>query len=153
MQDQACVSCGLGCSTCNANGTCTSCQSGFSLLSIGVCEQCIDGCSTCAKDALNVCASGCQSGTYQSNSSCLPCTAPCITCSAADICTSCITGYELINGTCNKWCDDSNCYDCSYRSSICQECFAGYKLSNNSCVGDLSCNAKFTNQNSTNNTN
>jgi len=73
VKDQTCKSCGVGCKSCNLDGTCAACHTGFAMLSNGFCEQCLDGCSECNSDSLHQCMGGCLAGTYKSDSKCLPC--------------------------------------------------------------------------------
>jgi len=84
---------------------------------------------------------GCLSGTYRSgDGSCVNCPSICISCTGAKLCTECIPGYDLVSGVCQKWCTDSNCFDCSSNSDYCKECYAGYEASDGKCVEDLTCN-------------
>ncbi len=39
-----------------------------------------------------------------------------------------------MEGACKKWCDDTNCFECSNDTKICTECFAGYKISKDKCL-------------------
>ena len=114
MKDQKCNTCGRGCKSCDKNGNCLVCLSGYTLLSDATCEQCIEGCGKCKADALQSCDSGCLDGNYLSSNDnkCKPCPPICRACLSDKNCTKCITGYNLIEGLCKKWCEDPNCYEC-----------------------------------------
>lgn len=97
-----CTSCAIGFLT---NGTClNTCPFGtYAELSSMSCQSCTAPCSSCANSsaACTSCISGsliysgqclqtCPNGSYASISSCLPCNYPCLSCTSANACSSCL---------------------------------------------------------------
>lgn len=78
VKDQTCKSCGVGCESCNADGTCNSCHTGFTMVEGGFCEQCLDGCAECSSEAMYECGGGCLTGTYRSGDKCVNCPSECL---------------------------------------------------------------------------
>ncbi|KAG7223418.1 hypothetical protein INR49_015521 [Caranx melampygus] len=76
------------------------------------CHKCTDegpdNCSSCNQDKFDVvrylfkgqCREVCPEGFFHSRHQCEPCAAQCTTCTAADHCLHCNSGYEIRNGRC-----------------------------------------------------
>lgn len=70
----------------------------------------------------------CRQGYYASGGSCLACSIPCATCSAAaSTCTSCFEGYYLNGAVCSLCTAMANCRDCR-NASYCVDCRSGFYL-------------------------
>lgn len=64
----SCLSCGVGCNTCNGN-SCTQCVPGYSLGPQNQCVQCTNNCATCAGNGVcSACSSGYVLGTANDGS-------------------------------------------------------------------------------------
>lgn len=99
----------------------------------------------------NSCVSSCPSGFFQNSTICYACVSPCLTCTSATLCLSCIIDYYNNNFTCVNAsscpsgtfpnatahnCDycSNNCTTCSMISSNCTSCSSPLFLYNDSCV-------------------
>ncbi len=106
-QPSVCLSCQSGSAlvngtcqlstACNSFKNCTNCGFGlnFVLLS-GQCVACPSNANCLQCSALNT--SSCQScvtGYYVVSGTCSKCVSPCLTCSSAIVCTSCVDGFTL----------------------------------------------------------
>lgn len=105
-----CLYCSVSCMTClSANSSaCTSCYSGAYL-----------------DQNSQTCSSTCSNGFYPDSSSgiglCLPCVAPCLYCTSATYCLSCLgTSLFLVNGSCLGCLDP--CQTCSTLRTNCTSC-------------------------------
>ncbi|KAL4438377.1 hypothetical protein ABPG74_009416 [Tetrahymena malaccensis] len=168
-----CFACNIGCKTCkNESYSCTSCES-YEFLSRNKCIQCHSSCLTCSGIQTNCtsCKEGflkdpnsglcvlnttksCQFDEYlDSNYQCQKCKSPCSTCyQNANICTSCVSGYqhnsqtlkcEIEDPICdvgqyldnNKKCKfcDYPCATCKDQSSKCTSCKNGFDLLRYTC--------------------
>lgn len=133
---QSCVSCSANCLYCNANGTCNSCVTGYTVNTNGTCTQCdIDNCLLC--ETTNVCTS-CDLifSPNDVGSACIPCEEPCATCNSNKTCKTCAYGYSstpTAEGVCYI-CASSLCLSCNYPDvSTCTSCMPGYELDNGMC--------------------
>ena len=124
----------INCLSCPSYNTCDSCKIG----GFGIDGKCYcfypDHCknSTSCQFCL-----ACEAG-YQLNSNRLCEYQPincsvsnCLICSTADYCSSCATGYSLLEGICSCSCT-GHCSSCSIDCSTCYACDAGYQLNINS---------------------
>ena len=113
----SCDSCHADCFTCQyAATTCTGCHNSSSLpfLQSG---QCVAQCGDAFYPANST------SGLF----SCSPCESPCVTCTTATYCLSCIDGYMVSNGQCGTSCPPGYYFDttasaCAACSSECLVC-------------------------------
>ncbi len=151
----SCSSAISGCSTCTSATNCTLCSSSY-FLSNGNCVTCPSGYTCNGKDA--VCTRTCSAGQYLTSScTCTACPTGCTSCTGANECSACASGYHLKNGVCVANCTgvtcasganpvsgDKNCCcvaetptiaNCATQSgSTCTKCNSGYYLSGNTCV-------------------
>ena len=94
-QRNGCISCTVtNCELCSANNVCTLCSPGYTLNVDGFnthCYNCstIEGCGACSSD--HTC-SGCVSGYAFVDNKCVACEEPCLTCSATNVCITCMYG-------------------------------------------------------------
>jgi proprotein convertase subtilisin/kexin type 5 len=153
------------------NGQClTACPSGY-LPSGSTCLPCASQCAECSTSSSNctVCKSAsypvpacvsqnCTGSQYQDISgNCLSCYAACSACFGGSSyeCTSCSSGYFLLNGQCLSACPEgyvasgsactlcpSHCLNCT--ASACSVCLTGYLMAAGQCVA--SCEQLNTNQ-------
>ena len=127
IQQLKCLACNSNCLTCQYSATtCTACNttSSLPLLDNGVCV------GTCTNTL-----------TYPdgTTSSCQPCNSPCLTCTSATACLSCVNGYMLSGTSCSTSCSSGfffsttandcqacllNCLACT-NAIFCQKCQAG----------------------------
>ena len=85
----------------------------------------------------NVCTT-CNTGyTLISGPLCVECNLDnCVKCSAENVCGECIKGslgetiYNLTNGTCIRFCQDTNCKVCTGDHTICTECKTSFFFNN-----------------------
>lgn len=83
------------------------------------CLECITTATTCTS---------CVAGKFLSSQKCLPCVWPCITCSDATLCKTCVAGLTKTGYSCNcpvgQFADysGSQCSSCSAAMTACQEC-------------------------------
>ena len=130
-----------GCTgTCN---TCVNCQVGYYKLGSscvktcypnqftdntnGICVSCNEKCKTCS--SLDFCTTCANPQAVPVNGVCNDCSYPCNTCSSGpSVCTSCVTGFNLIGTTCIAACP-TGAYP---KNGVCQ-CTTGFVYSN-SCV-------------------
>ena len=111
---QNCVSCPNGCTDCNDDITCSSCEEGHFLVSQRVGES---------HEETKLCMEKCSHGFYgdTDNSKCQPCPSYCDTCISPDDCTSCTLNLtQPVNGQCPQPCHDQQYYD--FDSKQCQSC-------------------------------
>jgi len=131
----ACITCSNNCATCsNTTSICTSCS------------------ATAANDLLDpstgICEVTCPIGKVAQGSVCVPCVAPCATCSGSPtVCSTCTTGTLYLDGTCYSECPSGYvasgascvpctppCATCNGTQSICSTCTEGNILDGSSCV-------------------
>lgn len=91
-----------------------------------------------------------EAGTRYVSSRCIECTPPCYECVGAQICVSCLPGYNLLNSSCVIDCgvlyytsNSSTCLPCSNQclscrtsSTTCTSCRGGFYLSGTQCVSE-----------------
>lgn len=122
-----CLPCVAPCAACSGAATnCTECREGYSMDSAaGLCI--LPHCTNMQGAACARCASGYYLGA--GGSACLPCTAPCATCTgAATNCLSCNASYTLQSNECIV-------VSCARMDgAACDECVSGHYL-----AGPLSC--------------
>lgn len=132
INDNYCIQCDIGCATCEASGSCTTCEIPYYFTSTSTC-------------VLN-----CPVGYLPNENNCIvDCTDEfCLTCliSTPDICEICQDKYVLSNGTCEAICpvgtyiSNAECLFCSdfcvacSDSNYCTECETNYYLYENVCV-------------------
>lgn len=95
------LSCPDNCKTCNKFGTCTACESGYTL-SNGECAEivCPDNCTSCSSSTT---CTACASGYTLSGGKCvIKCPDNCAYCSSSSSCSTCRSGYSLQSGKCVK---------------------------------------------------
>lgn len=138
-----CLQCNSICGNCTGSANnCTSCvsTSGFPYLN----KTATTG--TC----LAQCDSGSYPNTNQNPTLCVPCVAPCVTCTTQTACLSCnsttfllgtscvttCTANTTVMNTATRTCDpcDPVCATCSQISSNCTSCAANTALHNGNCV-------------------
>ena len=178
----SCAACSSGCLSCNATACLSciaplvlqgtqcqnSCNSGSTLIGAS-CVSCPTGCLQCTQNLIcyycannlfnykGNCFATCPSGTMsiQTNGTqtCVPCNAPCATCTGhPSFCTSCVSGQGFLQtssalqscvSSCNEGTFASNglCMVCSFTcatcvgsSTNCLTCPTGLLLFNNTCV-------------------
>lgn len=78
--------------------------------------SCVTNCISCPNNWCDKCIAG----YYPNNGNCVNCNPLCPTCDWAEVCTSCITGYNLILG----YCCDPRCSSCNFNQ--CWGCVDGY---------------------------
>lgn len=122
-----CEKCAAFCSSCSVagSGSCDdlSCVQGYVKLADSItCTSCLNGCSKCSPDDITVCLS-CSSNKYMdSNGNCRACGVNCALC-ASPSCSACMSGYELVDGTCRAFLP----FPCFVSSrGACSQCFSGY---------------------------
>jgi hypothetical protein len=121
---------------------CTKCTQAF-------CTACVSsavkskGLCVCAGSAVyaNGSCRSCDSNQYAFKGKCLDCSSSCMTCSSADVCTSCREGTRLLGSKCRAvqcptpddctFCDDK-CSGCDFNG--CLDCLAGALQVGDSCV-------------------
>jgi proprotein convertase subtilisin/kexin type 5 len=97
----ACLSCGPGCAYCLSASNCSLCQSGYSLFVSSGAGSCVAFCPSGYYSASVLSWIYSNSNSY----SCLPCIAPCLTCSTTgSSCTSCVANYSLTGSSCTTSC-------------------------------------------------
>ena len=106
IASSVCVACPIGCLTCGStttittisSATCYSCSTGYYLTATGTCILGTTSDSYCANFMTpSICAT-CNSNAYQAiPAGCIPCSANCQNCTSAIACTSCASGYSLLN--------------------------------------------------------
>lgn len=81
------------CAACSTAIDCVQCNTPYYLQLI----SCVEACDPGFYKYNRACVLACPSNTYpiQSSYECSPCVAPCQTCSAANLCLSCVAGYFL----------------------------------------------------------
>jgi len=94
-----CISCNIAnCNSCIVNNFCQTCANGMTVTANGQCATCninTAGCTVCTNNNTCNCAQGYNTLNNGTNSSCLPCLIPnCITCSSANICSTCQSNYN-----------------------------------------------------------
>lgn len=148
-----CATLNTNCATCNQDGICSACITGFHLNTSGVCVDKksvtpvvntslfpINGFAKCSIFAtvsptddtygLGILCSTCDSGSRISFGACIPCTdTNCKTCNAA-ACSICKSGHFLGSSSCTSC--SNNCDSCT-SSNVCTTCEKGYKLESASC--------------------
>ncbi len=141
------------------------CSAGaFRIPGRAACEPCAPLCGTCASSSS--CSSCvldsqfdqgrvfclCRSLFYQQDRACLPCPAPCLSCSAGR-CSACLGSLQLLDSTCgcfgNSYQVNSACALCPPScascagSGTCTACPTGYSLAEFSCVLIVTATHKF----------
>lgn len=109
---------------CTGKGKCfeglCKCQSGWAGDDCSV--DCGATCKTCADDKKCL---ECADGYFMMSSKCFNCDQSCRTCELEPkMCTGCFKGWELVDGTCSRSCDE-NCASCD---SPCTRCDDGFFL-------------------------
>ena len=132
-----CIVCNNPCATCNADGSCATCQAPYLFTSTSSpnCVLCDDPrCISCTDTGNSSCTT-CSTGWVAINGVCQSCVAGCTTCSSIDttICTVCATEYWVkTNNTCSLCSSDLKCKTCTYDSTsnviTCSTCSDGYWL-------------------------
>ncbi|KAL4469881.1 hypothetical protein ABPG72_011102 [Tetrahymena utriculariae] len=171
IQQLYCRQCQQLCQTCQDSSSCTTCALG-NFMSNNLCTQCHSSCAYCSGPNQNQCTVCLQPGYFISNRQnniCLPicdqsqaqyvnltinplqqycsqCSTLCQTCLDTQYCTSCISGYFLLENKCYK-CDNScqscvgpgpnNCLVCS------QPIYYISKQQNNICIAQCDSNQSF----------
>lgn len=130
------------CATCNEDGYCQTCDTGYNLDADGQCYgDCPANCTTCSSsDTCTVCDQGyllqkgkcepcpengicsgtaslqCEEGSYfySAGSNCPSCPTGCAACTSANYCTKCKDGYNLKNGACIANCTSTSDCDAGY---------------------------------------
>lgn len=130
--NNVCVDCPEFCVTCNAQGKCEDCMSGYTLTQQFTCSvTCNAPCASCSLTAPSQCTS-CIAG-YSLNSATFTCS-PVTSCTNG-VCDICPFGYTLSGGTCVECNPDSNCGRCSLSDvSVCLSCKPGQYLDSNQCI-------------------
>lgn len=105
--DISCIDCPQNCSTCSNAQFCTSCKTGFFLVSNAfnvtcqTCSQIYIGCNTCLS---NVACTNCNEGYFLNGGVCSLCSVKnifCILCSRdGNTCTQCSYPFTLVKGLC-----------------------------------------------------
>ncbi|EAR91957.3 variant specific surface protein S2, putative (macronuclear) [Tetrahymena thermophila SB210] len=128
-----CIQCDNNCSTCDSTNNCTSCNSGYFLLTISNTNSCVS-CS--------------GPGYYGDTTSklCIKCQNNCQACDSSNSCISCINGYFLLTSSNSNQCVDCSgpgyygdpssqkCIQCSNycqtcdSTNSCTSCITGYYL-------------------------
>ncbi|KAL7715530.1 Protein serine/threonine kinase [Entamoeba marina] len=150
-----CYKCKRGCTLCDEEWWCTSCESGYYLRAFDgsqLCETCPDGCNECSSPT--TCTS-CSDGYYLEDGICYKCPYGCNECNGPDSCSVCERGYGMVDNWCYS-CSEITCSSCQEgtylvtetglcaectsqcetcsSSSVCTSCKEGYYLSGGSCV-------------------
>ncbi|ELP88012.1 hypothetical protein EIN_419410 [Entamoeba invadens IP1] len=129
-----CVKCPLNCSVCTSNG-CTECLPNFQKTD-GKCVECDLFCEDgeCHQDGCHRCKSGYYINSTVSPKICLKCDAKCLTCNSFNLCLTCNSTYDKIEGMCCS----KNCVECVVGS--CVKCRTNYFLQNDGCeMCDTNC--------------
>lgn len=107
------------CAVCSTAIDCVQCNSPYYLQLI----SCVEACDPGFYKYNRACVLSCPSSSYpiQSSYECSPCVAPCLTCSAANLCLSCVSGYFLEQSTCVQACSRSELFT-NLTSQQCEPC-------------------------------
>jgi len=120
------------CGKCSNSTFCTECSGGFYAHTDGKCVACVEGCTSCTS-ALDCISTACKIGTYYKAgaegeaNTCVACSSlntDCLTCTAADACTTCIAGKSPAAATC-VGCNVDFCKTCA-TPTACDVCMVGY---------------------------
>jgi hypothetical protein len=128
------------CAVCSSGTTCSSCNAGFKLNTLGtLCLECnIPNCAACS--STNICGQ-CNGNftVFTGGQSCTPCNASnCQYCNFENNCQTCMSGYTSSQGVCYL-CNISNCVTCT-NNNVCGTCATNFNpLPTNSSVC-VSCN-------------
>jgi hypothetical protein len=90
-----CIECPVSCETCDDANRCTTCKDGFHLGFNFMCETCVKAnCKVCTlTGSIHTCTE-CNDGFFKDvNGDCVSCANGCETCTAADQCTNCESGW------------------------------------------------------------
>ena len=104
-QNDQCVSCLPPCATCNTDGTCATCTSPYSMVTLAAGQSCFL----------------CQDPRCMNRTS-----------ANAGTCTQCDLGYIAVNGVCQVQCSTAHCLLCT--AGVCTACSPYFYLTaDNSC--------------------
>ena len=104
--------------------------------------------------ATSSCVSACPAGTYEDTNQCLPCVSPCLTCTSATQCSSCLPSpnpafyFQSATNSCVEKCESNQlaspsslCVDCEFpckscaaQPETCLACESGLYLYGKDCV-------------------
>jgi len=142
--DRACSSCMANCNSCTSATICDECASehwfnpspiGSQIGDPGECQAC----TTCQQGEVETqactpfinrqCAASCPDGTMQSGNTCVDCgVSDCATCSAPGLCTACMDGFFVDNGSCTA------CSSCAAGEHIAVACAADHDVTCEACA-------------------
>lgn len=133
----SCMACPSSCRTCSYNEglnsqvngpfNCDSCPTGNYYLD-STTQLCVlstaVGCSGWSAAG----CTGCASGYFDSDVTvgvwaCTACSANCLSCTSASVCTTCAPGYGLAGGSACVACTPAGCKDCSAAAATCTTCY------------------------------
>jgi proprotein convertase subtilisin/kexin type 5 len=142
-------SCPAGTYAESLNNTCNTCTSPCQ-----TCDTFGTNCTSCISPNLyysNTCVVTCPASTYPTSTQCLNCVSPCVTCTSASACKSCVPSFyltgtscvtasscpagtyaESLNNTCNVC--TSPCQNCSNIGTNCTSCISPNLYYSNTCV-------------------
>ncbi len=168
--DDTCQECSAEWSFSVSSGKClpmghSDCPTGSFSDQNSVCRDCHSSCETCKGSSaescltchsnehpllhINSCVDVCPASTFRSDSGrCEHCPHACRECTSAEKCTSCHSGYLLVDGRCAANCDESeymsdgSCYSCHPTCATCRgpdaahclSCPLGLNLAGNQCL-------------------
>lgn len=114
------------CDVCYNVNVCHSCDFGYSLIG-GICVSCPENCRNCDGNISNCNKCEASFGFYQNTTKCHPCEDEnCLFCFDDNSkCTSCMTGFIMLDGKCNKC--PTGCQSC-IRELECNYCFSNYYM-------------------------
>lgn len=103
-----------------------------------ICSACLNNCPLCdSKDPAK--CKGCGRGRYSDNGKCLICPLGCKECTSESVCSSCYTGFSLVDSLCLLSPQfPALSYSDNGKSLV---CFAGFNLKDGRCVFDKKCNS------------
>jgi len=99
-----CVDCTSPCMKCTGANVCSSCVEGYNLDKDNHCIQCATG-QVFDSNAKECVAKTCGETQYLDGDDCVDCTSPCMKCTGANVCSSCVEGYNLDK--------DNHCIQCA----------------------------------------
>lgn len=130
-----CTPCPSNCLSCPTSDTvCSSCAIGYYLNTSSLCSQCnLDKCVTCGRSGSTVLCTSCLSGYFLISGTCRACSSNCRKCTSATTCTVCNTEYFLSSGTCSAVTTSVSNCQTYSSSTVCSTCATSYYLSSNVC--------------------